>query len=617
VIGAIHQGFATVSIPIPGSTGLDQADTDSLQNAGLTPSDVSDLVTGIGVQVPDSTHATSEVSGFTYDLAHYVNDVNTAYPQIVAQYGAGGSLTADFTYGVGRLDATGNGDTAGWLTGTGSAGATATGWYLPDGRSSVAQVATTAGDVVSQPMLDPWGTDAATNPGWEGPTFGFNGELSDPGTGLQYLRSRWYEPTSGRFVSQDSVIGSVGDPASFNRYTYALSDPVNRMDPGGRLSVPYQVPAPQPPSRAVGRGSDQASTPVAKVSNGVSAATGVAGVMARQTTAQNGPTAGTGSGSTTGYAAQIIQQATARLQAIACAPTGKTPSSNPGNATMAAPGYSHPCRFFIGILPPDPFCTPGEVGLLTAQDIAMIAGMVAGLLVGLVCEVGTTGLGSIGCAELAGAVGGAVGGGVGYYLTAKDDGDFTWGGLAASVGVGALVGASFGGLLAVPGTLFGSDIGSALGAETGSELGGDAGSDIGADVGSEVGGDLGPDIGGGVAASKPGLPDTPLPNDTFTPTTPDGPVTLSGPVSPAGSTVDAPVETPQPCSFTAGTPVLLADGSTLAIGAISAGVAVTATDPGTGVTSTQTVTAVWPHQEKVWDLTLADSRLIHTTTNQP
>jgi len=157
----------------------------------------------------------------------------------------------------------------------------------------------------------------------------------------------------------------------------------------------------------------------------------------------------------------------------------------------------------------------------------------------------------------------------------------------------------------------------ALGAETGSELGGDAGSDIGADVGSEVGGDLGPDNGGGVAASSPGLPDTPVSTGTFTPTMPDEPVIPGDPTSPAGSTADAPVETPQPCSFTADTPVLLADGSTLAIGTISAGVAVTATDPGTGVTSTQTVTAVWPHQDQVWDLTLADGTLIHTTANHP
>ncbi len=61
----------------------------------------------------------------------------------------------------------------------------------------------------------------------------FNGQAND-GTGLYFLRARYYNPGDGRFLSQDPLMGSDSDPASLHRYLYASGDPVNRMDPGGR-----------------------------------------------------------------------------------------------------------------------------------------------------------------------------------------------------------------------------------------------------------------------------------------------------------------------------------------------------------------------------------------------
>ena len=61
----------------------------------------------------------------------------------------------------------------------------------------------------------------------------FNGQSND-GTGLYFLRARYYNPGDGRFLSQDPLMGSEADPASLHRSLYASGDPVNRMDPGGR-----------------------------------------------------------------------------------------------------------------------------------------------------------------------------------------------------------------------------------------------------------------------------------------------------------------------------------------------------------------------------------------------
>ena len=102
-------------------------------------------------------------------------------------------------------------------------------WYAPDGRGSVSGVADGAGGLVSSGRYDPWGVPA----GVVSAGFGWNTEEYFPGAGLQYLRDRWVEPSSGRFLSADRVRGDTAQPGSLNRYGYAWGDPVNRADPSG------------------------------------------------------------------------------------------------------------------------------------------------------------------------------------------------------------------------------------------------------------------------------------------------------------------------------------------------------------------------------------------------
>jgi RHS repeat-associated protein len=55
-------------------------------------------------------------------------------------------------------------------------------------------------------------------------------------TGLDYAMNRYYYSAWGRFMSPDPYNGSahLGDPQSWNRYTYATNDPINRRDPSGK-----------------------------------------------------------------------------------------------------------------------------------------------------------------------------------------------------------------------------------------------------------------------------------------------------------------------------------------------------------------------------------------------
>jgi RHS repeat-associated protein len=64
----------------------------------------------------------------------------------------------------------------------------------------------------------------------------FTGHIHDNATGLSYMQARYYDPVLGRFLSHDPVtVFDTGDVRFFNRYAYTANDPVNHVDPDGRV----------------------------------------------------------------------------------------------------------------------------------------------------------------------------------------------------------------------------------------------------------------------------------------------------------------------------------------------------------------------------------------------
>ena len=63
----------------------------------------------------------------------------------------------------------------------------------------------------------------------------YSGEQSDLVTGLQYLRARFYDPSTGRFNRLDPFSGNLDDPQSLHKYLYTHADPVNGVDPSGEF----------------------------------------------------------------------------------------------------------------------------------------------------------------------------------------------------------------------------------------------------------------------------------------------------------------------------------------------------------------------------------------------
>ncbi len=69
-----------------------------------------------------------------------------------------------------------------------------------------------------------------TNPGFQ--PFGFAGGLADQHTGLIRFGARDYDPLTGRWTAKDPI-NFRGDSA--NLYMYAGSDPIDYIDPDGRI----------------------------------------------------------------------------------------------------------------------------------------------------------------------------------------------------------------------------------------------------------------------------------------------------------------------------------------------------------------------------------------------
>jgi RHS repeat-associated protein len=86
----------------------------------------------------------------------------------------------------------------------------------------------------------PYGTGQAAPPTADD-SLDFATYSRDVNSGLEYAINRYYSAGYGRFLTPDAFGGSgkAGNPASWNRYTYSLGDPINSRDPSGLCAASY------------------------------------------------------------------------------------------------------------------------------------------------------------------------------------------------------------------------------------------------------------------------------------------------------------------------------------------------------------------------------------------
>jgi RHS repeat-associated protein len=103
-------------------------------------------------------------------------------------------------------------------------------YHVNDGLGSVRQLVDPTGQVVQGYSFSPFGVPLGES---GGEPYGFTGEQWDASAGLVYLRARYYDVGTGRFISKEPLSGFVTRPQSLNRWVYVKNNPVNRRDPTG------------------------------------------------------------------------------------------------------------------------------------------------------------------------------------------------------------------------------------------------------------------------------------------------------------------------------------------------------------------------------------------------
>ena len=111
-------------------------------------------------------------------------------------------------------------------------------WLLADHEGSVRTVMSATGAVLGRVNYDSFGkVTSATTPAAAGSLFGYAGSVYDVATGLSFMNARYYDPASGRFLSEDPLGFAAGD---MNVYRYVGNNPVNLVDPTGLEAGPAQ-----------------------------------------------------------------------------------------------------------------------------------------------------------------------------------------------------------------------------------------------------------------------------------------------------------------------------------------------------------------------------------------
>ncbi|MCL2336953.1 MAG: RHS repeat-associated core domain-containing protein, partial [Firmicutes bacterium] len=151
--------------------------------------------------------------------AKTVNGITTTHvwdgSNIAADLDAGNAVNSTYLRGVGLAASRQNGSYT---------------YYSYNGHGDVTGLTNQSGAVSKTYQNDAFGVQQNPDSGDTNP-FRFCAEYTDRESGSIYLRGRYYEPSSGRFLTEDPAMDGL------NWYIYGGNDPVNKWDPSGNAAA--------------------------------------------------------------------------------------------------------------------------------------------------------------------------------------------------------------------------------------------------------------------------------------------------------------------------------------------------------------------------------------------
>jgi RHS repeat-associated protein len=180
--------------------------------------------TSSGIQITydgDGNRVSKTVNGIT---TQYLVDTNnlTGYAQVVEELNAVGALKTVYSFGhelISKIDPV-NGIA----------------FYGFDGHGSVRYLTGQAGQITDTYDYDAFGILIGRT-GTTANNFLYCGEQFDPDLGFYYLRARYMNPNSGRFMSMDDYEGNNRNAESLHKYLYVQNEPIGNVDSSGRFAT--------------------------------------------------------------------------------------------------------------------------------------------------------------------------------------------------------------------------------------------------------------------------------------------------------------------------------------------------------------------------------------------
>ncbi len=162
-------------------------------------------------------HRVARTVGAT--TTRYVVDPNADLPNVLAETDGAGALLRSYVHGYGLLMQISAADVPRY--------------YHFDPTGHTLALTDASGAVTDRYAYTPYGettsSGATVNP------FRFVGKFGvmDDGNGLLYMRARYFDVRSSRFLGLDSIESGIAGKASLNRYIYALANPIVYADATG------------------------------------------------------------------------------------------------------------------------------------------------------------------------------------------------------------------------------------------------------------------------------------------------------------------------------------------------------------------------------------------------
>ena len=166
--------------------------------------------------------------GRSIEEVRYVLDRGRAMSHVLCETDANGDILAYYIHGlrlVARIAvAVGGGETPRY--------------YHTNDIGSVVALTDDAQLITDRYAYEPFGLPVGHEGATEQP-FTYVGSLGvmAEADGLYFMRARFYDPDTGRFLGKDPIQGAMTAPRELHRYVYGLNDPVLATDPSGEYAL--------------------------------------------------------------------------------------------------------------------------------------------------------------------------------------------------------------------------------------------------------------------------------------------------------------------------------------------------------------------------------------------